>query len=259
MKSVAARFTAGRWVTLSAAFLLCACGLQSGTAGPPSPSPHVVFNAHVYAALGASETVGLGADQPEHDAWPQVFYRNYLPQSAVFYNLGLPGATTERALSAELPDALAVRPDLTTVWLNTNDLIHGVPVDAYEGQLDQLVSALRQGGRARVLLANTPVLDGLPAYRECLGPQPGPRCLIHDRPPPSPETIRATVAGYNAAIARVAAHRGAALVDLHCAGDMASQHPDWLSADGFHPSTRGHTAIASAFAGGSRCPRPNGG
>ena len=49
------------------------------------------------------------------------------------------------------------------------------------------------------------------------------------------------------------------LVDLHCQGDMATLHQDWLSSDGFHPSTRGHAAIATAFAGaarGERCPKP---
>ncbi|MDQ6899493.1 MAG: SGNH/GDSL hydrolase family protein [Candidatus Dormibacteraeota bacterium] len=245
-----------RWPACIAGLLLCACGLQSSPATPPTPSQRTAFNAHVYAALGASETVGLGAEHPERDAWPQVFYSNYLPESAVFYNFGSPGATTQRALTTELSNALGVRPDLATVWLNTNDLLHSVPVDTYEQQLDQLVAALRQGGRARVLLANTPVLDGLPAYRDCLGPQAGPRCLIHDRPPPQPEAIRAAVAGYNVAIARVAARHGATLIDLHCQGDMATQHPDWLSADGFHPNTRGYAAIAGAFAGRSPCPGP---
>jgi len=253
--SVSLRSVAGRWPAFAAGLLLCACGLQSSSATPNSPSPKVSFNAHVYAALGASETVGVGADQPERDAWPQVFYSNYLPESAIFYNFGSAGATTEQALSTELSDALAVHPDLATVWLNTNDLLHGVPANTYEQQLDQLVGALRQGGRTRVLLANTPVLDGLPAYRDCLGSQQGPRCLLHNGPPPDPEAIRAAVAGYNAAIARVAARHGAALIDLHCQGDMATQHPDWLSADGFHPNTRGYAAIAGAFAGRSPCPR----
>ena len=110
-----------------------------------------------------------------------------------------------------------------------------------------------------MLVANTPVLDGLPAYRECLGASPGSRCLFRDRPVPAPEEVRRLVDRYNSAIAQVAERRGAVLVDLHCQGDMATLHPDWLNSDGFYPSTRGHAAIATAFAGaarGEQCPKP---
>ena len=252
-----------RWLRGLAAAAVVACLAActgAGLARPPSsPGQGPVLDAKVYAALGASETVGVGSDHPEREAWTEVFYRTSLPESAVFYNFGEPGIAVQEALRRELPAALGVKPDLVTVWLNTNDLIHKVPVDVYEAQLDSLVSALRQGGSARVLVANTPVLDGLPAYRECVGPSPGSRCLFQDRPVPPPEEVRRLVDQYNAAIARVVARRGAVLVDLHCQGDMAALHPDWLSSDGFHPSTRGHAAIAAAFAGaarGEQCPKP---
>jgi lysophospholipase L1-like esterase len=239
--------------------LLAACGSGGATrSAQPSDQPPVL-DAHVYAAIGASETVGVGAEHPERDAWTQVFYRTALPDSAVFFNFGEPGITVQQALDREVPSALAVRPDLVTVWLNTNDILHQVPVDAYQDQLDRLVQALRQGGRARVLLANTPVLDGLPSYRDCLQQPQGPRCLLRDQPVPQPAQLRALVAQYNAAIATVAGRRGAVLVDLNCQGDMAALHPDWLSSDGFHPNARGYAAIAAAFAGaarGERCPKP---
>lgn len=242
---------------LTVALLACAPG--AGERSAPAAQRLPPIQARVYAAIGASETVGVGADHPERDAWTQVFYRTSLPESAVFYNFGEPGATVQQALSRQVPSALAVRPDLVTVWLNTNDLLHQVPPDAYQEQLDTLVGALRQGGRARVLLANTPVLDGLPAYRDCLGPVRGPRCLISSGPVPQPEELRTLVLRYNAAVAAVAERRGAVLVDLNCQGDMAALHPSWVSPDGFHPGTRGYAAVATAFAGaarGQRCPRP---
>ena len=242
---------------LAVLLLLSGCA-QSGNAAAVARTPPPLA-ANVYVAIGASETVGVGADHPEREAWTQVFYQTSLPRAAVFYNFGEPGVTAADALLRQVPQALSVRPDLVTVWLNTNDIVHSVSVTDYELALDRLVAQMRQGGQARVLVANTPVLDGLPAYRDCLEPTPGPHCLIKDRPVPAPDQVRQIVADYNAAIERVVQRNGATLVDIHCQGDMAAVHPDWLSSDGFHPSTIGHAAIAKAFAAaarGERCARP---
>jgi lysophospholipase L1-like esterase len=59
--------------------------------------------------------------------------------------------------------------------------------------------------------------------------------------------IRAVVARYNAAIARVVTAEGAHLVDLHRAASALSS-ARLTAADGFHPSTEGHRAVAAAFA-----------
>jgi lysophospholipase L1-like esterase len=37
------------------------------------------------------------------------------------------------------------------------------------------------------------------------------------------------------------------LVDLHLNGVQISQHPEWLSADGFHPNAQGYAVIAKLF------------
>ena len=242
---------------VAVALLVSACSSPWGTQAAAPARPSALVDAGVYAAIGASETVGIGAAHPERDAWTQDFYRRALPERAIFYNFGQPGATAEDAVSAELPDAVQVRPDLVAVWLNTNDIIHGVAVGDYESRLDAIVKELRRA-KARVLVANTPQLDGLPAYRDCLkADQEGSRCLIHGRTPPAPAELDGTIAAYNASIARVAARYGATVVDLNCQGDMATRHPDWVSADGFHPTAQGYRVIASAFeaalAGRSSC------
>lgn len=229
-------------VALVASLLVAACG------GPQAGARHiqrVVTDAHVYAAVGASESVGVGSDRPERDAWTAILYRSALPRDAVFYNFARPGSLVANALQEQLPQALEVHPDLVTVWLNTNDLVHSVPTATYRSQLQQLVHALRQDGHARVLVANTPVLRSLPAIRNAPDA-------------PSPDRIDAAVADYNQAIAAVVQEEGAVLVDLNCQGDMAALHPAWVSADGFHPNTGGYRAIAAAFQGaltGRSCTR----
>ena len=212
-----------------------------------SPTAQTARPLVIYAAIGGSETVGVGAADPIRDAWPQVLFRTALPESGVFYNFGFPGATVADALSRELPEALTAEPTLTTVWLNVNDLLAGTSPAAYEQGLDEVVHALRRGGQATVLVANTPYLDHLPAYVDCRAGNapPGITCPALALPPPS--QLNADVDAYNAAVERVVQREGAVLVDLHAQGEVADLHSDWVSSDGFHPSTAGYGAVAARF------------
>jgi lysophospholipase L1-like esterase len=229
------------------------------TGGSPAPEAAVSPTAGrpvVYAAVGASETAGVGTADPFRDAWPRVLWAS-LPPGSALYDLGVPGSTTEQALSEQLPQAVAVRPDVVTVWLNVNDLVAGVPPIRYGGRLAELVGRLRDAGVTTVLVANTPRLDTLPLYRACRAPDgvyappggPPVRCRTDVVPPlPAPAKVRALVAAYNRQIARVVATEGAVLIDLHALGDVAVTHPAWISRDGFHPSTQGAAAVAELFA-----------
>ncbi len=235
-----------RVALLAAALVLSACATTPTTGAQSTPSAPTRV---VYAAIGASETYGIGASDRSLQAWPQVFFNDVLPPSAVFYNFGIPGATTAQALHDEVPVAVAVHPTVVTVWLNVNDLISGVAAPAYEAELRQLVHTLRRGGKARVLVANTPDLAQLPAYRACLpnAPVGGPACVIPDAFMPSPRAVATAVADYNAAISDAAKLEGATLVDLNLNDSQITQHPEWISADGFHPSTQGYAVIARQF------------
>lgn len=195
----------------------------------------------LYVAVGASETTGTGSDQPERDAWPHVLARTALPPSTTLVNLGIPGATVATALREELPRALELDPTLVTVWLNVNDIVCGIAPADFERDLGTLVGALCRSGRARVLVANVPPLDRLPAYV----------AYAASKPEHGPEALNRVVTAYNAATARIAAREGAALVDLHTVGlaaRRAGTEASFVSADGFHPSTAGHAAVAAAFA-----------
>jgi lysophospholipase L1-like esterase len=224
--------------------LACVAALVIGACTPSRPEvlpPSVDTGPPVvYVAVGASETTGTGSDQPLRDGWTRVLHRTALPGGAVFVNMGIPGATVAQALAEEMNQALAAKPRLVTVWLNVNDLVRGVDADDYERQLDTLVKTLRVGG-TRVLVANTPPLENLPAFTA-------------DRLFPTPvsaATVRARVDDYNAATVRVVEREGALLVDLHAVGmaaHAAGTDAGLVSRDGLHPNTAGHAAIAAAFA-----------
>jgi lysophospholipase L1-like esterase len=206
----------------------------------------------VYVAVGASETVGIGAEVPLREAWPRVLFRTAMPENTVFVNLGIPGATVAQALQQELPHAVELKPTIVTVWLNVNDIIAGVTAVEYERDLGTLVHELRRGGATRVLVANTPPIDRLPAYLACRPnpPATAPPCR-RDALLPPPEAVNAIVDDYNAATARVVDREGANLVDLHALGMAARESgiaDALVSADGFHPNAGGYQAVATAFA-----------
>jgi acyl-CoA thioesterase-1 len=243
-------------LVLLATLLATAC-TASRTAATPKPTPTAAQL--VYVAVGASESVGVGATDPHRNAWTQIFFRTALPRSAVFVNMAVPGSTVAEALAAQVPEAVVLSPDVVTVWLNVNDILHGVTPASYEADLTRLVTALRRGGATKVLVANTPPLDDLPAYRACL---PGTATTARQGAPcpvsgalaaavPGPAVLDAVVDAYNAAIARVTAATGAVLVDLHAAGLAARANgteASLVSSDGFHPSDAGYALVAKTFA-----------
>ncbi|HEV3498058.1 MAG TPA: SGNH/GDSL hydrolase family protein, partial [Actinomycetes bacterium] len=123
-----------RWLpALLLALVAAACSPSRPEVLPPAdesaPPP-------VYVAVGASETTGVGSEQPLRDGWPRIPHRTALPAGAVFVNMGIPGATVAQALAEEVNDTVSARPHLITVWLNVNDLVRGVSTAEYERQLE---------------------------------------------------------------------------------------------------------------------------
>ncbi len=64
---------------------------------------------------------------------------------------------------------------------------------------------------------------------------------------PPPRAIRNVVDAFNREIQRVVTMEGALLVDLNALGDVPRDHPEYVSDDGFHPSSEGAAVVAAAF------------
>jgi acyl-CoA thioesterase-1 len=183
-----------------------------------------------YVAIGASDAVGVGANNPETEGWVPRFGAHLGPEVRVV-NLGVSGSTLSQALEEQLGPALDAQPDIVTVWLAVNDLNAGVPLDSYAADLDTLLGQL-ESTNARVLVGNVPDLARIAAYRGI-----------------DPEPLRAEVARWNAVIGDATARHGATLVDLYARWEDLAVHPEYVSTDGFHPSSDGYKALADVFAG----------
>jgi lysophospholipase L1-like esterase len=180
----------------------------------------------VYVAIGASDSYGVGAGNPATQSWPADLARR-LPPGSRFVNLGVPGILLHRAVQVELPVALDAHPNLVTVWLAVNDLAAGVALPRYRHDLDTLLGAL-QRAHARVLIANIPDLALIPAFAG----RPG---------------LAPTLAAWNGVIAAAAHAHGATLVDLYGRWRELGQHPEYVGADGLHPTTAGYQRLADLF------------
>jgi len=178
-----------------------------------------------YVAVGASDSVGVGANSPETESWPSVLARK-LPPGSRYVNLGVSGSLLHQALDQQLPVAVDADPDLVTVWLSVNDYIGRVRLDQYESDLDAMLGRLRAGTDAVILVGNVPDLSALPI---------APRLDLRD------------VDRWNATIDAVSARHGATVVDLHATWQEAKDHPEYISSDGFHPSTSGYARLAEVF------------
>ena len=192
----------------------------------------------VYVALGASDTVGIGARDPAREGWVPLVHAA-LPAGTQLINLGISGATLADVLAQQAPVAIDARPELVTIWPGVNDLRAGVGLDTFAGRLDTLLSQLSQGiapgdaagaqGKRRldVVVLNIPDLRHVPVFGHT-----------------DHAALDATVRAWNTAIAEVAGRHGATLVDLYARWPELAGHPEYISGDGFHPSNAGYRRIA---------------
>lgn len=183
-----------------------------------------------YVALGDSSTEGI--DDPDgaggYRGWSQRLAEriNTAQGGGLLYaNLAVRGLTTRQVRTRQLDAALALRPDLATLFCGTND-VTGLRFDAAAVSADiaHMQRALVAGG-ATVLSFTLPDLTPLmPAAR-----------LIAPR-----------IAALNAALAESSRASGAILVDF-AAHPVATDLRLW-SEDRIHANAAGHTRIAEALA-----------
>jgi acyl-CoA thioesterase-1 len=175
-----------------------------------------------YVALGDSYTIGTSVEANER-------FPNQLVDALVaagveldlVANLGVNGYTSADLIGDELPALERLRPDFVTVLIGVNDIVQGLTADAYERNLAMILDAL---------LARLPperiVGIAIPDYTVTpAGADYGDPDDQHD-----------AIVTINTIMARLAAARGVAFVDIFELSMDAAADRSLVADDGLHPS-----------------------
>ena len=199
---------------------------ETASLGTPTAEPRPL----VYAAIGASDVVGVGATDPSTESWVNALH-SMMPSGTRFVRLGRGGITLREANMVEVPQAVAARPDIVTLWNCVNDALRGVPLADYIKDLRSALNMLTKGTDATIVVLNVPDISSL---------------MTGNVDSQQATMIRGGIQQWNKAIAETAAEYGdrVRVVDLFSASDEIAEHPEYISPDNFHPSTTGYHRLA---------------
>ena len=198
----------------------------------PTPSATAAIR---YVAIGASDTVGVGASDPATGSWPARIAK-LLPPGSAFVNVGVSGSIALQARTAQLPGAIAQRPTVVSIWLAVNDMNATIEPASFANDLGAIVDGLVSATEAKIFVGNVPDLRPVPAYKDA-----------------DKVALFRLISAYNATIAAIAAKSPGRViaVDLFTgSADLVSTIT--VSGDGFHPSDAGYQLIADRFADAMR-------
>jgi lysophospholipase L1-like esterase len=204
--------------------------------GPPASATATPASGIKYVAVGASDTVGVGASDPAKGSWPAIIAARLPTGSPPYTNLGVSGSLALQAVTQQLPGAIAQKPDVVSVWLAVNDLNATIEPPSFADSLGQIVDGIVQKTGATIFVGNVPDLRAVPVYAGV-----------------DKTRLLAGIKAYNDAIAAIAARNPTRVkvVDLFT-GSAALVSTGTVSQDGFHPSDEGYQLIADRFASAMR-------
>jgi lysophospholipase L1-like esterase len=182
-----------------------------------------------YVALGDSTTEGMDDPRPDgtYRGWADRLAERLVFENPdlLYANLAIRGRRIHQVRDEQLAPALALRPDLATVFAGTNDLLRrSYDLDASAGHLEAMLVDLRAAG-ATVMTFTLPDLS-------CVSP--------------IARIVRTRLFAYNEAIREVGHRSGAIVVDI--AAEPVALDPRLWSVDRLHASPLGHERIAAALA-----------
>ena len=239
------RLTVLRWIALGILLLLVEGSLgcsqedaqnndQPATLQrmPPTAesSTNVITGPIHYLALGDSTGAGVGAREGGYVA--RIFRRiAALRPESKLTNLCVSGATTSDVILDQLDRGVSANPNLVTLGIGINDIGHGVSLERFSQNYDQILSTLRSKTRATIVVTNIPEISTAPRI-----------------PQPMRSEYQQLIVRYNQKLQEVASRHGVTVFDVYTiTHEQLPGHPEYFSADGFHPSDQGYELWAETM------------
>lgn len=198
----------------------CNQAKSSGTAMTSGPI--------LYVALGDSTGAGVGAKNGGYVA--RLFKRleERRPESKLS-NLCVSGATTEDLVRDQLEKGVALNPDLVTVGIGINDIGHGLTLEQFAKNYDQILSTLKEKTHATIVVTNIPDISTAPRIPNSMRSE-----------------YQRQIDEFCKRLEEIANKHGVTIFDVYTITKKElPSHPEYFSADGFHPSDEGYELWAS--------------
>lgn len=210
------------------ALVLAACtgeaqvsgGVPGGSGGSAGPGPS--SGGIAYVALGDSYTIGTSVEAAER--FPDQLVAALGPTEPTLRlvaNLATNGFTSRDVIEVELPALDTYEPGFVTLLIGVNDVVQRVPAETYERNVETILDALLER-----LPPGRIVTVAVPDYTVT------PQGANYGEPAAQAAGIRAN----NAIMARLAADRSIAFVDIHDISLEAATDLSLVADDGLHPS-----------------------
>lgn len=183
-----------------------------------------------YLALGDSTGAGVGAREGGYVA--RLFRRIVAlrPESKIT-NLCVSGATSLDVIHDQLDRGVSVKPNLITLGIGINDIGHGVSLERFSQNYDQILSTLRSKTSATIVVTNIPEISSAPRIPQAMRSE-----------------YRQLIVQYNQKLEEVASRHGITVFDVYTiTHEQLPGHPEYFSADGFHPSDQGYELWAETM------------
>ena len=190
-------------------------------------SPHMltttITGAVHYVALGDSTGVGVGA---RNGGYVGRIFKNIekVRAESTLTNLCVSGATSADVLTRQLERGVAANPNLVTLGIGINDIGHGLELEEFAENYDAILKRLKAETKATIVVSNLPDISTAPRIPPTLRNEYQERIIL-----------------FNRKLEEIAGRHGVVVFDVfNITHQELPKHPEYFSADGFHPSDEGY-------------------
>jgi acyl-CoA thioesterase-1 len=182
----------------------------------------------VYVALGDSTGAGVGAREGGYVA--RLFKRiEERRPGSTLSNLCVSGATTEDLVRAQLEKGVALNPDLVTVGIGINDIGHGLTLEQFSKNYEEILTTLKEKTHAQIVVTNIPDVSSAPRIPSVMR-----------------TTYQRQIEQFCQRLEEIAKRHGVTVFDVYSiTKNELPSHPEYFSNDGFHPSDEGYELWAT--------------